>query len=93
MDLGASFDAADYDGGTLFANVGTLSVTADPGYKTIDVTSQVRSNVAAASSRSSHRLRFSLMDSDNDGSSDWTMFTVDSSAGYGPPQLVLTVAP
>jgi hypothetical protein len=38
-------------------------------------------------------LRFSLMDSDNDGSNDWAIFAVDSSLGYGPSQLVLTVAP
>jgi len=96
VDYGASLDGGDYSGGTLTGNIGVLSSSAVPGYKVLDVTGQVRGDIAGGRTRSQYRLRFSSADIDNDSAEDSARFVdaeICCAAPDAPPQLVIRLAP
>jgi hypothetical protein len=93
VDYGATLDAADYLGGTITAGIGTIASDATAGIRTLDVTARVAADIAAARTRSQYRLRFSVLDTDNDGASDYTQFcdAENSISGTGTlPVLLVT---
>lgn len=86
-----------YDGQDLSRNIGTISTTADEGYKTLDVTAHVAWNQTAGDSWSQFRLRFwrsGLMITD--GENDYANFIDgenDDWIASGPPELVVVYEP
>ena len=93
VDLGAGLDAADYSGGTLTTNIGTLSSTTTIEYKNLDVTNAVRADKTSNKPRAEFRIRWSIADSNNNGLTDRALFTdaEDSCCTVSrPPQLVVT---
>jgi hypothetical protein len=96
VDYESSLDSAagDYDGG-LLASLGTFSTSATAGYRTLDVTTRVNSDIAMRG-RSQYRLRFSPLEINNDFDSDYVQYTdaEDSCCTANrPPQLVITIQP
>ena len=92
-DLGIALDAADYSGGTLTSNLGTLSTTTTIEYKNLDVTNAVKADKTANKPRAEFRIRWSTSDSNNNGVTDRAVFTdaEDSCCSVSrPPQLVVT---
>lgn len=85
---GDALDAPDYHAAAL-ATVGTLSTDANKEYKTLNVTAQVKADVAAGRKRSQFRVRFSSADSNNDGTTDFTYFTDGEFTGTNFPMLVV----
>ena len=73
MAYGGSLVAGHYDDVPLAA-LGVFSSDPTAEYKTIDVTASVQADLEAARARSQYRLRFSDMDSDNDGTRDYASF-------------------
>ena len=93
VDYGAALDAADYGGNTLTANVGTIAPDTVNGVRTLDVTSRVQADLAAARTRSQYRVLWSVLDTDNDGVNDYVQFTdaENSINGLGTvPVLLVT---
>jgi hypothetical protein len=89
VDYGDMLDPTDYATTPLGGTAATLSTNATVGYKTVDVTARVAADVAAARSRSQFRLRFSTLDSNNDGGSDFAQFN-DAEAAANRPVLSVT---
>jgi hypothetical protein len=89
---GPLLDGSAYGGGALDLDVGTLSTSATLEEKTLDVTDQVGLDVQAHRTRSQYRLRFSALDTDDDGNSDAARFTdAENTGGFGtPPFLEVT---
>ena len=75
VDVGTALDPGDYAGNTLTPDLGILSINPAIGYKTIDVLAAVKADLAAGRSRSQFRLRFSVLDFNNDGQNDFAEFT------------------
>ena len=94
---GASPTGVDYGNPALSPGLGPLSTDGAEEYKTLDVTAQVQNDVNAPRMHSQFRLRFSIVDSDNDGVGDYVSFveSEDSCCATGQlPQLVITyIAP
>jgi hypothetical protein len=92
MNYGAPLMAAAYLAAPLAA-LGTFSSTDAQEYKTMDVTARVQADVDAARAHSQYRLRFSALDSDNDGVDDYTTF-VDTENSccipVRPPSILIT---
>jgi hypothetical protein len=95
VDYGASLDAADFGTAALGPSLGTLASDATPGYTALDATAQVQADRAAGRIRSQFRLRFSLLDTDGDGTADQAWFNdrEDNGAVGTLPQLVVTYQP
>jgi hypothetical protein len=97
LDYGASLDAGDYDADALTLGFATASSEATLSTKTLDVTSQVLADLGAARPRSQFRLRFSLLDSDDDGAADaagWVDSEVSGAGAPGmEPKLIVTYVP
>ena len=74
VDYGATFEGSDYFAGALQTNIGAIASDTSIGYKSLLVTSSVQADLAAARTRSQYRLRFSLSDGNNDGTSDYVDF-------------------
>lgn len=94
VNYDASLGSGDYNVAALTANIGTLSTDASVGYKTLNVTANVASDVLSRS-RSQYRLRFSEEINVN-FQDDYAQFTdaEDSCcAANRPPQLVITIQP
>lgn len=67
-----------YADATLTTDVGTLAPDGTAGARTLDVTAQVAADVAASRTTSQFRLRFSAVETDNDGAQDTVFFSRDS---------------
>jgi len=94
VNYDTSLGSGDYDVAALTANIGTLSTDASVGYKTLNVTANVASDVLSRS-RSQYRLRFSEEISVN-FQDDYAQFTdaEESCCSVNwPPQLVITIQP
>lgn len=99
MNYGDAFDpfGSAYSGGAVALNIGTLSTTASPGYRSLSVATRVQGDLAAPRERSQYRLRFSTQEYNLDGNDDFAQFTdaEDSScagtATNKPPQLAVTL--
>jgi hypothetical protein len=74
LDYGTALDSADYDAAALEADIGTLSTDGTHGYKVLNATSAVLGDYGAARPRSQFRIRFSTVDGNNDGLSDYVEF-------------------
>ncbi len=81
VDIGLTLDAADFGAAALQAGVGLLSSDATVGPKSLDVTSQVLADIAAARPRSGFRLRFPVA-SDADAADDFAQFN-DGEDSFG----------
>ena len=92
VSYGNALLAGHYDAAPL-AELGTFSTNAAVGYKTKNVTEQIRADIAAARIHSQYRLRFSNSDSDDDGVNDYAAF-VDTEnsccAEITPPTIEIT---
>lgn len=90
IQIGASVDVDDYDGGTITSNIGTLSTTAALEWKTADVTAAVQNDVSANRLYSEFRIRFTL-DSNGNGDNDMMIANdgEDSQGSGRIPQLVV----
>jgi hypothetical protein len=90
VDLGFGLDAGDMTG-ALAADVGVISTDATLGYKDLDVTAQVKADLAAGRKSSDFRLTFYL-GTDGDSAPDLARFTdAEDLQGIGhPPELVVT---
>jgi DNA-binding beta-propeller fold protein YncE len=99
VNYGAALAASAYSGATVSSDIGTLSTTASLGYRLLDVTTRIQSDMAAARGHSQFRLRFSLLDYFANATDDFVQFTdADDSTCAGtttnrPPQLGLTLTP
>ena len=96
VSYGATLDSGpgDYDG--LLALLGIFSTTDTVGYRTLDVTARVNSDIASIRSDSQYRLRFSPLEINGDAASDYVQYTdaEDSCCGVSrPPQLAITIQP
>lgn len=89
VDYGATLGAAAYGVPALASNVGVLSSDVTIAYKTLVVTARVAADVAAARTRAQFRLRFSILDSNNDAGSDFAQFTDAEFLGTSIPVLVV----
>jgi hypothetical protein len=92
LDYGGSLDGADYGASALDPAIGTIADDPTIEYKTMDVTSELEADLAAARSRTQFRLRFSILDTDDDGVNDYVAFTdaEDSCKGVNkPPHLLV----
>lgn len=95
LDYGPTLDALDFGRAPLAGPLGPFAPDATLGVRTLDVTAQVAADLAAGRVRSQFRLRFSMLDSDNDGSPDAVAFT-DAERSHGSeapgdePVLVVT---
>lgn len=87
--IGLSLDAADFGASALQADVGGLSSNATLGLRSLDVTTQVLADIAAARSTSDFRLRFPLA-SDADALDDYAQFN-DGDDSFGNGILPLLV--
>ena len=93
MRIGSALDLGDFE--TPAVVVGTLSSDATLGHKTLDVTSSVVADLAAALANTDFRLRASLLDTDSDGVADDSQWNdAEDTAGDGNvPRLVVTYSP
>ena len=92
VDFGATREFAEFAGGNIAANIGTLSSDGTVAWKTLDVAARLQADVTAGSSRNQYRFRFSLMDQDNDGQDDYVRFeSGEDELGTGNlPELVIS---
>lgn len=90
VDIGADLSGDDFDGGTLASNIGVLSNDATLGPKTMDVTAQVASDIAAGRTRSSFRLRFQNVVPDTTSSRAARFGDAEGTSGSPPPTLDVT---
>jgi DNA-binding beta-propeller fold protein YncE len=101
MNYGGVFDpfGSAYSGGAVALNIGTLSTTTSPGYRSLSVTTRLQNDLTTSRVRSQYRLRFSTQDFNFDGNDDFVQFTdAEDSPCAGattnqPPQLVVTLKP
>lgn len=95
VDAGAALDAGDFAGGTLTSDLGTLSTDAVLEYKALEVGGAVAADRAAARTTVQFRLRFSLVEANDDGNDDAAFFddTEDSGFVNSPPLLVVRYRP
>ncbi|HXF95582.1 MAG TPA: DNRLRE domain-containing protein [Gemmatimonadales bacterium] len=91
VDYGATLGTLeDYGGGTLAANIGTLSTNATFEYKALAVTARVQGDLTAGRPRAQFRLRFSNGDDSNDNSPDFVQFCdAECFVPANVPQLVV----
>ena len=75
VDYGPTLDGADYFGATpITLNIGAISTTAAPGYKTLDVTAAVAADRAAYRTRSQFKVRPSILATNGDKTPDYAEF-------------------
>lgn len=74
IDLGESLDNSDYNKTAMTSNIGTLSSSPSEGFKTLDVSTYVNSDVSAGRQGSQFRLKFSPNESNNDNGNDNVAF-------------------
>ncbi len=89
VDLGASLDSADFDGGTLTSDVGTISSTTGNGLRSLDVTQAVLADVAAGRGRSEFRLRFAAPTDDDGAQDSLRVIETANLAGKSDPALMV----
>jgi hypothetical protein len=89
LDFGPSIDAGDYDLAPLQADIGTLSADATVEWKSLDVTTAVRNDLA--NGRATARFRLQFRNDAGSGRALLTGFTdFDGNPTDNPPQLLLT---
>jgi len=69
VNFGNSIDNDDWDADAITSNIGTISNSEETGWKELDVTSAVETDMSASRTRSQFRIRFNI-DSDEDGTQD-----------------------
>lgn len=91
LDYGSSFENGDYSAASLSSSFATLTSNAATEYKDVDVTDQVKSDLAASRSRSQYRAHFAVESIGGDVTGDFAYFeSADNSLGTGStPQLVI----
>ena len=91
VDYGLTLDPADYAIASLKDDIGTLSDTNIPGFRTVDVTMEVIDDFLTQRPRSQYRIRLSGPESDGDGLEDTVRFEDgDNSRGTGNvPVLII----
>lgn len=93
IDLTRGLTDAAFSGGTLEANIGTLSSTPAIGARTLDLTAQVQADMAAHRRVTGYRLRFSTRDTNNDSVSDFVQLALSRDSfctGRPEPKLHVT---
>ena len=96
VDYGVALDGSAGDFDSLLGLIGTLSTNDTAGYRMLNVTAQVMSDLAGGLGHSQYRLRFSPVEINNDFSSDYVQYTdaEDSCCSANrPPQLAVTLKP
>jgi hypothetical protein len=97
LDYGPALDGGDFFLVALTSAFAVISVSPDLGTKSADVTARVTADLAAARPNSQYRLRFSVVDTDNDGNADACLWTDAELSGGGPvgtePRLLVTYLP
>jgi hypothetical protein len=97
LDYGPTLDGGDYGLASLAPAFATAATDATLGTKSVDVTARVMADIAAGRPNSQYRLRFSLLDSDNDGVSDvagWEDAVLSGGSPAGAePKLIVTYQP
>ena len=89
VDIGAALDSTDFGAVALQSGLGVLSNDSGIGLKTLNVTAQVRADLAAARSNADFRLRFPT-GSDADGFDDYVQFNDgEDSFGNGVKPLLV----
>ena len=88
VTYGARLDAGDYGGGTVVSGFGVLSSDATTGVRLLNVFTRVNADREAGRSVSQFRLRFSLVDGNNDGVTDLAGFNDEDDVP--PAMLILT---
>jgi hypothetical protein len=96
VDFGAVLDAGDHaiGAGLLDGNIGTAASTLATGYRSVDATSSVVADRAAARLYSEFRIRLTLSPSNMDGQCDFIAWE-DGEGSYltHPPLLRVTYRP
>ena len=87
-DIGPSLQASDYEGPLFSVVLGTLSTSAAPGPRTLDLTAWTRSLLEAGADRLEFMIRFDE-ETDDDGAGDAVWLRSASSAD-GPGRLRIT---
>ncbi|HEX2779415.1 MAG TPA: hypothetical protein VHM30_07940 [Gemmatimonadaceae bacterium] len=90
IDLNNGLSDAAFSGLTIAGSIGTLSSSAAIGPRTLDVTTQVKADVAAHRAVSGFRLRFSARDTNGDAVSDFIQIALPRDgvcSTSAPPQL------
>lgn len=85
---GGTLDPADFQNDALDPGFAILSADSLRGLRVANVFQQVQADLAAGRTISQFRLRFSIMDGDNDGISDNASF--NNVADFPPPLIILT---
>ena len=83
LDYGTSLDAADYDLAAITGGLGPISTTATLGWKTLDVTAEVR-DALGAGRHPQFRVRWSALFIALDGQDDFVVFG-DAEGSWGTP--------
>ena len=93
VNYGANLSANAYDQIAITSNIGILSTDGVVQYKTLAVTTAVKTDLSVGRTRSQFRLRMSIQDADTDGTSDSVSFSdAEQSCCLGqPPQLVIVI--
>ena len=89
LDYGDSLENADYSASSLSSSFATLTAESSIGWKEVDVTDQVKSDIAAGRSRSQFRLHMATENQGGDVTGDFVYLeSADDSEGTGnTPQL------
>jgi hypothetical protein len=94
VDFGATPDTSLYYSTPLAADIGTLSADSTLGTKQLDVAASVANDVTNGRTHSEYRLRFSLLDDNLDGVSDYVYFYTTQTActpqANALPSLIVT---
>ena len=93
VNYGANLSANAYDQIAITSNIGILSTDGVVQYKTLAVTTAVKTDLSVGRTRSQFRLRTSIQDADTDGTSDNASFS-DAEQSCCPgrlPQLVIVI--
>lgn len=96
VDYGTALESADFAAATLLGSSSALSSDANLGYKILEVTNRLKSDLDNARLRSQYRLRFSLREANLDDNDDYVQYTdfEDSCCGVNrPPQLAIVIKP
>lgn len=90
VNFGSSIDTTDYSGGTLSSNIGTISNNTTIEYKTLDVASNVQTDLNDGRTSSQYRLRFTTETAPGDNNLA-NFETAENFGGSGNrPELVVT---
>jgi hypothetical protein len=97
LDYGPALDFGDFNLVALAPSFAVASADTTLGMKSVTVTAQVLADLAAARPNSQYRLRFSTLDTNNDGANDVAGWEDAELSGGSPvgsePKLIVTYVP